>query len=82
MTRPEYLPILKAFEILRAKQIKPTEVNIKFLFEAFEEEAGSPHLREIISANKDLLKADAFIVCLTGRYINRGESRSYLAFAV
>src|SRR5436190_11711580 len=39
--------ILKAFEILTAKQIKPT-VNIKFLFEG-EEEAGSPHLREIIS---------------------------------
>lgn len=53
--------ILKAFEILTAKQIKPT-VNIKFLFEG-EEEAGSPHLREIILANKDLLKADAFIVC-------------------
>ncbi len=53
--------ILKAFQILSAKQIKPT-INIKFLFEG-EEEAGSPHLREIISANKDLLKADAFIVC-------------------
>lgn len=53
--------ILKAFDALTAKQIKPT-VNIKFLFEG-EEEAGSPHLREIISANKDLLKADAFIVC-------------------
>ncbi len=53
--------ILKAFEILAANQIKPA-VNIKFLFEG-EEEAGSPHLREIISANKDLLNADAFIVC-------------------
>ncbi len=53
--------ILKAFESLKAKNIQPT-VNIKFLFEG-EEEAGSPHLREIISANKDLLKADAFIVC-------------------
>ena len=53
--------ILKAFEALKAKNIQPT-VNIKFLFEG-EEEAGSPHLREIISANKELLKADAFIVC-------------------
>lgn len=53
--------ILKAFDALKAKNIQPT-VNIKFLFEG-EEEAGSPHLREIISANKDLLRADAFIVC-------------------
>jgi acetylornithine deacetylase/succinyl-diaminopimelate desuccinylase-like protein len=53
--------ILQGFVALKAKNISPT-VNIKFLFEG-EEEAGSPHLREIISANKDLLKADAFIVC-------------------
>lgn len=53
--------ILKAFDALAAKGIKPT-VNIKFLFEG-EEEAGSPHLREIISNNKELLKADVFIVC-------------------
>ena len=53
--------ILKAFDALTAKGIRPT-VNIKFLFEG-EEEAGSPHLREIISNNKELLKADAFIVC-------------------
>jgi len=53
--------ILTAFEALKAKGIKPT-VNLKFLFEG-EEEAGSPHLGEIISANKTLLKADVFIVC-------------------
>lgn len=53
--------ILKAFEALAAKGIKPT-VNIKFFFEG-EEEAGSPNLREILNKNKDLLKADAFIVC-------------------
>lgn len=53
--------ILEALEALRAKQTKPT-VNIKFLFEG-EEEAGSVHLGEIISKNKELLKADAFIVC-------------------
>ncbi|MGH9820957.1 MAG: M20/M25/M40 family metallo-hydrolase, partial [Pyrinomonadaceae bacterium] len=34
----------------------------KFVFEG-EEEAGSVHLGEIISRNKELLKADAFIVC-------------------
>ena len=53
--------ILTAFDALVAKNIKPT-INIKFLFEG-EEEAGSPHLREILTKNKDLLKADAFIVC-------------------
>lgn len=53
--------ILKALDALIDKKIAPT-VNIKFVFEG-EEEAGSPHLREILSNNKDLLKADAFIVC-------------------
>ncbi|MEZ5424831.1 MAG: M20/M25/M40 family metallo-hydrolase [Pyrinomonadaceae bacterium] len=53
--------ILKAWDALRAKNIRPT-VNIKFFFEG-EEEAGSSNLREIISAHKDLLKADAWIIC-------------------
>lgn len=53
--------ILKAFEALVAKGIKPT-VNIKFFFEG-EEEAGSANLREILTKQKDLLNADAFIVC-------------------
>ncbi len=53
--------ILTALEALRAKDIKPT-VNIKFFFEG-EEEAGSPNLKEILTNHKDLLKADAFIVC-------------------
>lgn len=53
--------ILKAFEALKAKGIKPT-VNIKFVFEG-EEEAGSPNLKEILSQHKEVLKADAWIVC-------------------
>ncbi|QQS31568.1 MAG: M20/M25/M40 family metallo-hydrolase [Acidobacteriota bacterium] len=53
--------ILTAFDALVAKGIKPT-VNIKFFFEG-EEEAGSPNLKEILTKNKELLKADAFIVC-------------------
>ncbi|HYX28820.1 MAG TPA: M20/M25/M40 family metallo-hydrolase [Pyrinomonadaceae bacterium] len=36
--------------------------NIKFLFEG-EEEAGSPHLGEIIDLHKDLLQSDAWIIC-------------------
>jgi acetylornithine deacetylase/succinyl-diaminopimelate desuccinylase-like protein len=53
--------ILTAFDALIAKGIKAT-VNIKFFFEG-EEEAGSGNLKEILEKNKDLLKADAFIVC-------------------
>lgn len=53
--------ILTAFDALIAKGIKPT-VNIKFFFEG-EEEAGSSNLKEILSKSKELLKADAFIVC-------------------
>lgn len=53
--------ILAAFDGLIAKGIRPT-VNIKFFFEG-EEEAGSPNLKEILTKHKDLLKADAFIVC-------------------
>jgi len=53
--------ILTALEALKANGIQPT-VNIKFVFEG-EEEAGSPHLGEILTRNKELLKADAFIVC-------------------
>ena len=53
--------ILTALDALRAQKIKPT-LNIKFIFEG-QEEDGSPNLREILAKNKDLLKADAFIVC-------------------
>jgi acetylornithine deacetylase/succinyl-diaminopimelate desuccinylase-like protein len=53
--------ILSAFDALKANSIKPT-VNIKFFFEG-EEEAGSGNLKEILEKNKELLKADAFIVC-------------------
>ena len=53
--------ILTAFDALRAQNIKPS-LNIKFLFEG-EEEAGSPHLGEIIDLHKDLLQSDAWIIC-------------------
>ena len=55
------MTILSAFEALKAKNIALTS-NIKFFFEG-EEEAGSPHLIEIIKAHKDLLEADAWIIC-------------------
>jgi acetylornithine deacetylase/succinyl-diaminopimelate desuccinylase-like protein len=54
------MAILTAFSALKEKGISPTS-NIKFFFEG-EEEAGSPHLGEIINRNKELLEADAWII--------------------
>jgi acetylornithine deacetylase/succinyl-diaminopimelate desuccinylase-like protein len=54
------MAILTAFSALKDKGITPTS-NIKFFFEG-EEEAGSPHLGEIINLNKELLAADAWII--------------------
>jgi acetylornithine deacetylase/succinyl-diaminopimelate desuccinylase-like protein len=55
------LTILTAFSALKEKGIALTS-NIKFFFEG-EEEAGSPHLGEIIDRNKQLLEADVWIIC-------------------
>lgn len=55
------MAILAAFDALKAEGNSPT-LNIKFIFEG-EEEAGSPHLGEIIDLNKALLAADAWIIC-------------------
>jgi acetylornithine deacetylase/succinyl-diaminopimelate desuccinylase-like protein len=55
------MTILTAFEALKAKGI-PLTSNIKFFFEG-EEEAGSPHLIEIIKQHQKLLEADAWIIC-------------------
>jgi acetylornithine deacetylase/succinyl-diaminopimelate desuccinylase-like protein len=55
------MAILTAFAALKANDIRPT-ANIKFFFEG-EEEAGSPHLGEIIMLHKDLLASDAWIIC-------------------
>jgi acetylornithine deacetylase/succinyl-diaminopimelate desuccinylase-like protein len=55
------MAILTAFDALRSEGIPPTS-NLKFLFEG-EEEAGSPHFAEIINLHKDLLQADAWIIC-------------------
>src|SRR5437660_4720701 len=55
------MAILTAFAALRAQNISPS-LNIKFIFEG-EEEAGSPHLGEIIELHKNLLEADAWMIC-------------------
>ncbi|MCO6509380.1 MAG: M20/M25/M40 family metallo-hydrolase [Aridibacter famidurans] len=53
--------ILAAFDALKAAGIEPA-VNMKFYFEG-EEEAGSSNLRSVLEKYKDLLKADAWIIC-------------------
>ncbi len=55
------IAILAAVDALRSSGAQPTS-NLKFVFEG-EEEAGSPHLSEIIARNQELLKADAWIIC-------------------
>ena len=53
--------LLIAIDALRSANLRATS-NIKFLFEG-EEEAGSPHLDEIIRRYKDQVQADAWIMC-------------------
>lgn len=53
--------ILTAFDALKQAGIEPS-VNLKFFFEG-EEEAGSGNLREILDANRDLLRSDGWIIC-------------------
>ena len=55
------MAILAAFDALRANNLSPTS-NVKFFFEG-EEEAGSPHLGEIIERFKALLAADVWLMC-------------------
>jgi acetylornithine deacetylase/succinyl-diaminopimelate desuccinylase-like protein len=55
------MAILTAVEALKENGIAPTS-NMKFFFEG-EEEAGSPHLGQIIDRNRDLLAADLWLMC-------------------
>ncbi|HKH49698.1 MAG TPA: M20/M25/M40 family metallo-hydrolase [Thermoanaerobaculia bacterium] len=52
--------MLAALDALRAAGVQPS-VNLKFFFEG-EEEAGSPHLTDLLRAHHDLLAADAWIL--------------------
>jgi acetylornithine deacetylase/succinyl-diaminopimelate desuccinylase-like protein len=53
--------ILNAYDALVANELRPS-FNIKFFFEG-EEEAGSPHLHEILEKHKALLQSDCWIIC-------------------
>jgi len=55
------IAICAALDALKAGGISLNS-NIKFFFEG-EEEAGSPHLEKIVEKYRDLLKADAWLIC-------------------
>src|ERR1700729_951881 len=52
---------LTALDALKAGGI-PLRGNIRFVWEG-EEEAGSPHLEQILNANRDLVHGDVWLVC-------------------
>jgi acetylornithine deacetylase/succinyl-diaminopimelate desuccinylase-like protein len=52
---------LTALDVLRANKI-PLRANVRFVWEG-EEEAGSPHLEQILDANRDLVHGDVWLVC-------------------
>jgi acetylornithine deacetylase/succinyl-diaminopimelate desuccinylase-like protein len=53
--------ILSAIDALRSLHRQPTD-NLKVIFEG-EEEAGSPHLRDILQENRALFEAQLWVVC-------------------
>ncbi len=55
------IAILSALDAIRAAGLK-LKSNVKFVFEG-EEEAGSVHLGDILSANRELFSADVWLIC-------------------
>ncbi len=55
------MAVLAALDALAAAGAKRS-INLKLFFEG-EEEAGSPHLGSVLARNKELLKADAWLLC-------------------
>jgi acetylornithine deacetylase/succinyl-diaminopimelate desuccinylase-like protein len=53
--------LLTAFDALQAAHAHPS-VNLRFFFEG-EEEAGSPHLEQILSRYADRLRSDLWVIC-------------------
>jgi len=64
--------VLWAIDALRAARV-PLSVNLKFFLEG-EEEAGSEHLREILTRHRDLLRADFWIFADGPVHQNRQHS--------
>lgn len=55
------IALLAALDALRDNHI-PLSVNLKFFFEG-EEEAGSPHMQQMLETYKELLAADVWLLC-------------------
>ncbi|MBC7689740.1 MAG: M20/M25/M40 family metallo-hydrolase [Aquabacterium sp.] len=55
------MAIITAYDALKKSGLTPA-CNLKFFFEG-EEEAGSPHLNEILENYKPLLQSDLWIIC-------------------
>ncbi|WP_421787533.1 M20/M25/M40 family metallo-hydrolase [Hyphobacterium sp.] len=70
-----FIAMLRAIDALRAAGLGPN-VNIRFFLEG-EEEAGSPHLRALLEAHRDLLEADLWLIA-DGPIDTRGDPRVLL----
>jgi acetylornithine deacetylase/succinyl-diaminopimelate desuccinylase-like protein len=55
------IAMLAALDAMKAAGLH-SSVNLKFFFEG-EEEAGSPHLRQMLERHRDVLGADAWLFC-------------------
>ena len=69
------IAILRAIDALRAAGLGPN-VNLRFFLEG-EEEAGSPHLRELLETHRGLLDADLWLLA-DGPIDTRGDPRVLL----
>ncbi len=77
--------LLSAFDAMKAAGVAPS-VNIKLFYEG-EEEQGSPHLRTIVEANRDLLKTDLIVMGdgpmhQSGRQLVNFGSRGVMGFTL
>ena len=63
--------MLSAMDAMKAAGLKPKS-NIKFFFDG-EEEMGSPHVREILLRNKDILDADVWLFCDGPQHASRRD---------
>ena len=68
------IAMLVALDALKSSNAKPT-ANLKFLFDG-EEEAGSPHLGDIVTRNAALLGADVWL-CADGPVHQSGRQQLY-----
>jgi acetylornithine deacetylase/succinyl-diaminopimelate desuccinylase-like protein len=66
------MALMSAVDAIRAAGLK-LKSNIKFVFDG-EEEAGSPNLEKMLSANKDLFSGDLWLMCDGPVYQTRQQS--------